>query len=97
MQSLFSFTEEGRRNVVWEPTFYLEKQITKPWDAFAEYGGDFAQRGGSKEAAHFGMAYKITPKNLIDFHFGFGLSHATPGRFFGVAIPSELTKYGNDK
>ena len=67
-----------------ESTFYIEKQITKPWDAFAEYGGDFAQRGGSKEVAHFGTAYKITPGNQIDFHFGFGLSHATPGRFFAV-------------
>jgi len=84
MQSLFWFTEDGERNLTWEPTFYLEKQITKPWDAFAEYGGDFAQRGGSKEVAHFGTAYKINPKNQVDFHFGFGLSHATPGRFFAV-------------
>src|SRR5580704_3974381 len=35
MQSLFSYTEVGKRNLVWEPTFYLEKQITKPWDVFA--------------------------------------------------------------
>lgn len=84
MQSLFWYTEDGRRNLTWEPTFYLEKQITKPWDAFAEYAGDFAQRGGSKDLAHFGTAYRITPKNQVDFHFGAGLSHATPSRFFAV-------------
>jgi hypothetical protein len=84
MESLFWFTEDRRRNLTKESTFYIEKQITKPWDAFAEYGGDFAQRGGSKEVAHFGTAYKLTPKNQIDFHFGFGLSHATPSRFFAV-------------
>jgi hypothetical protein len=84
MESLFWYTEDRRRNLTGESTFYIEKQITKPWDAFAEYGGDFAQRGGSKEVAHFGTAYRITPKNQIDFHFGFGLSQATPGRFFAV-------------
>jgi hypothetical protein len=84
MESLFWDTNDGRRNLTGESTFYIEKQITRPWDAFAEYGGDFAQRGGAKEVAHFGTAYKIAPKNQIDFHFGFGLSHAAVGRFFAV-------------
>ena len=84
MESLFWSTQDRQRNLTGESTFYIEKQITKPWDAFAEYGGDYAQRGGSKEVAHFGTAYKVTPKNQIDFHFGFGLSRAAPGRFFAV-------------
>ena len=74
MQSLFSYKENGKRNLVWEPTFYLQKQITKPWDVFAEYASDFAQRGGSKEVVHFGTAYKITSTNQVDFHVGYGLS-----------------------
>jgi Putative MetA-pathway of phenol degradation len=73
-----------------ELTFHMEKQITKPWDVFAEYGGDFAQTGGSKEVAHFGTAYKITPKNQVDFHFGFGMSQVTPGRFFAVGYSFRL-------
>ncbi len=92
MQSLFWYTEDGRRNLTWEPTFYFEKQITKTWDGFAEYGGDFAQWGGSKHVAHFGTAYKITPKNQVDFHFGFGLSHATPSRFFAVGYSFRIDK-----
>ena len=84
MESLFWYTEDRRRNLTGESTFYIEKRITKPWDVFAEYGGDFQQRGGSKEVAHFGSAYKITPKSQIDFHFGFGLSQVTPDRFFAV-------------
>ena len=84
MESLFWYTVDRRRNLTGESTFYIEKQITKPWDVFTEYGGDFQQFGGSKEVAHFGTAYKITPKNQIDFHFGFGLSQVTPGRFFAV-------------
>jgi hypothetical protein len=84
MESLFWYTVDRRRNLTGESTLYFEKQITKPWDMFAEYGGDCHQFGGSKEVAHFGTAYKITPKNQIDFHFGFGLSQVTPGRFFAV-------------
>jgi hypothetical protein len=84
MQSVFWNTEDGKRNLTGEQTFYIEKQITKPWDAFAEYAGDFAQWGGSKQIAHLGTAYRITPRQQVDFHFGFGLSHTAAGRFFAV-------------
>jgi hypothetical protein len=84
MQSVFWYTDGARRNRTWEPTFYVERQITKPWDAFVEYGGDYAQHGGSKQVAHVGTAFKITPTNQVDFHFGFGMSRATPGRFFAI-------------
>lgn len=46
MQSLFWNADGGKRNDVWGPTFYIEREITKPWDVFAGYVGDFAQRGG---------------------------------------------------
>jgi hypothetical protein len=84
MESLFWYTIDGRRDLTGEHTFYIEKQISKPWDAFMEYAGDYAQRGGSKELLHFGTAYKLTPKNQIDFHFGYGLSQATAGKFYAV-------------
>jgi hypothetical protein len=84
MESVFWYTQEGRRNGTWESTFYLERQISKPLDVFAEYAGDFAQRGGPQEIAHFGAAYKLAPLHLVDFHFGFGLSQAAPDRFFAV-------------
>jgi hypothetical protein len=90
MQSLFWYTEDRRRNLTWEPTFYIEKQLTKSWDAFAEYAGDFAQRGGPREIAHFGTAYKITPGNQIDFHFGFGLSRAAAAPFFAAGYSFRL-------
>jgi hypothetical protein len=84
MQSFFWNTDGGRRNGDWETTFYFEKAITKPWDAFAEYAGDFEHFGGSKQIAHFGTAYRVTPRQQVDFHFGFGLSNAAPNHFFAV-------------
>jgi hypothetical protein len=92
MQSIFWNTEDGRRNRVWEPTFYIEREIRKPWDVFAEYGGDYKQRGGSKQVIHFGTAYRITTKHQVDFHFGFGLNHDTPNRFFAAGYSFRVDK-----
>jgi hypothetical protein len=90
MQSLFWNTEDRNRNITSETTIYLERQLTKPWDVFVEYAGDYTQRSGSRQLAHFGTAYKITATNQFDFHFGFGLSHATPNHFFAVGYSFRL-------
>jgi len=84
MQSFFWNTEDGRRNPTWETTFLTEKEITTTWNAFLEYAGDFAKSGGSKQIAHFGTAYRITPTQQLDCHFGFGLSRAAPHWFLAV-------------
>jgi hypothetical protein len=89
-QSLFWSTDGGRRNGIWEPTLYLEKQIAKPVDAFVEYAGDYLRRGESRQLLHCGAAYRIRPLHQIDFHFGFGLNAATPNHFFAVGYSFRL-------
>jgi hypothetical protein len=84
MFSMFWNTDEGRRNFTWEPTFYVERQITSPLDLFIEYAGDYPQRGGARQVMHIGGAYKVTPKQQVDLHFGAGLSPGAPKRFFAV-------------
>lgn len=92
MQSLFWNTLNGKRDLVWEPTFMAEKEITEPWSVFVEYAGDFAQIGGSKQMAHFGTAYRITPRQQIDAHFGFGVSPAAPSHFFAVGYSIRIDR-----
>jgi hypothetical protein len=92
MQSLFWNTDDRRRNGDWEPTFYVEKEITKAWDAFAEYAGDFFPHSAPNEIAHFGTAYRITARQQVDFHFGFGVSSAAPRRFFAVGYSVRIDK-----
>jgi hypothetical protein len=82
----------NKRNGVWESTFYIEREITKSWDAFTEYAGDFAQQGGPKEIAHFGSAYRLDPRQEIDFHFGFGVSRSAPEHFFAVGYSFRIDK-----
>jgi hypothetical protein len=84
MQSLFYETDDRRRNLTSEPTFYVEREITKRSDAFTEYAGDYPHFGGARQIIHFGTAYRVTPHQQVDFHFGFGLSHAAPNHFFAV-------------
>jgi len=91
-QSLFWATDHGTGNDVWESTFYIEKQITKLLDAFAEYAADHARRTDSTQLAHFGAAFKMNPANQVDLHFGFGLSHAAPNQFIGIGYSFRLDR-----
>jgi len=84
MASIFWPTEEGKRNLTWEPTFVLQRDLSRSLDVFAEYGGNYPQRGGATQTIHFGTAYRINSTNQVDFHFGFGLSSSTPHSFFAV-------------
>jgi hypothetical protein len=72
------------RNLTGESTFLLDRQLTKPMDAFIEYAGDFPRRGGPRQLLHFGAAYKITPHQQLDVHYGIGLSSAAIDHFIGI-------------
>jgi hypothetical protein len=76
-------TQGASRNVTGQATFLLDRQLTKPWDAFAEYAGFYVERGGSQEYIHFGTAYKIALQQQLDLHVGFGLSSAAVDHFVG--------------
>jgi Putative MetA-pathway of phenol degradation len=84
MLSVYFPSEGNRRNVTGETTFLIDRQLTKVWDAFAEYAGDFPEEGGPRHLTHFGTAYKVTPRNQIDLHVGVGLSAAAVDHFIGV-------------
>jgi len=76
-------TQSGKRNFTGETTFFVDRQLTKSWDAFVEYAGDFPERGGSRQYLHFGTAYKLTPRQQLDFHVAAGLSDAASRAYFG--------------
>jgi len=82
--ALYWPTQVDGRNLTGESTFLLDRQLTKPADAFIEYAGDFSQRGGPRHLLHFGVAYKITPRNQLDIHYGIGLSSAAIDHFIGI-------------
>jgi hypothetical protein len=73
------------RNTTGQATFLFDRQLTTPWDAFVEYAGDFPQHGGPEHILHFDTAYKVTPHQQLDFHFGVGLSRWA-GSFYRVRL-----------
>lgn len=77
-------TESGRRVTTGETTFLFDHQLTKVWDAFVEYVGDFPQAGGPRHLIHFGTAFKPTPHQQFDLHLGLGQSAATVDHFIGI-------------
>lgn len=77
-------TESGQRNTSGQTSFYVDRQLTSPWDAYVEYSGVFPQRGGPQHQIDFGTAYKPTPHQQIDLHCGFGLSSAASDYSVGV-------------
>lgn len=77
-------TQNGSHHVIGESTLVLDRQLTKAWDAFTEYVGDFPQSGAPRHLLHFGTAYKITPRRQLDLHVGVGLSAAAVHHFIGL-------------
>jgi hypothetical protein len=76
-------TVAGSRNFTRETTFAFDRQLTKPWDAFIEYAGDFPKNGGSRQLLHLGSSYKLAPHHQLDFQVAAGLSRSAPDRFVG--------------
>jgi hypothetical protein len=76
MLSVYWPTQAGVRNLTGESTFVLDRQLTKRWDAFVEYAGDFPGRGGPWHLLHFGTAYRPSPQHQFDVHIGVALSAA---------------------
>jgi len=87
-------TQGGKRNFTGQTAFFLDRQLRKPWDAFLEYAGDFPERGGSRQQIHAGIAYKITRRQQIDFHFAFGLTAAAPKGYVGMGYSFLLLTKG---
>jgi hypothetical protein len=83
-QVAFYWPTQGQtHNFTGETTFLVDRQLTKPWDAFIEYAGDFPERSGSRQLLHFGTSYKLTSRQQLDFHFAFGLSDSAPRGYIG--------------
>jgi hypothetical protein len=87
-------TESGRHTATGQASIYLDRQLTAPWDAYAEYSGDYPQRGGPVHWIDFGMAYKISPHQQLDVHGGVGLSAAAPDYSIGAGYSVRFQVFG---
>ena len=77
-------TQPAGRNTTGQGTFYFDRQLTAPWDAWVEYAGSFPERGTPVHILNMGTCYKPTAHQQIDFHWSVGLSAAAPDDAIGV-------------
>ena len=76
-------TTSGRHNVAGQASTYFDRQITSRWDAYVEYSGVFQQHSGPQHLVDFGVTYRPTSQQQLDFHDGFGLPSADANYLIG--------------
>jgi hypothetical protein len=86
MFALYDPTQGNTRNLTGQFTILIDRQLTPLWDAFVEYGGSYAEYGGTQQYIHFGTALKLGKRQQqqLDFHFGVGLTPAASDHFVGI-------------
>jgi hypothetical protein len=84
MLSVYFPTVGSSRNITGETTFLIDRTLTKTWDAFVEYAGDFPEQGTPRQLAHIGTSWRPTPQQQLDLHVGVGASRAAVDHFVGV-------------
>jgi hypothetical protein len=84
MLTAFFFPGRSRSSVTTEPTFVIEKEIGTRSELFIEYVGDYPSHDRPDHLLNSGGAYRITPKQQIDFHIGAGFNRAAPSYVIGV-------------
>jgi hypothetical protein len=84
MLSVYVPTQNGSHTVVGETAFLVDRQLTKAWDVFTEYVGDFPQAGRPRQLLHCGTSYKIGDSQQVDVHGAVGLSAAAVDHFIGI-------------
>lgn len=84
MFSVYWPTQGRMRNLTGESTILLDRQLTRSWDAFVEYAGDFPEVGGPRHLLDFGTALKLAKRHQLDFHVGVGLSSYAVDHLIGI-------------
>lgn len=90
MTALSAPTETGRRNFTWQQTLVFGYTLNQRLSLFLEYAGTFPRRGDTQYLLHSGFAYALDSRSQLDFHFGFGLSNASPDYFIGLGYAIKL-------
>jgi hypothetical protein len=88
-------SQSAGRNVTGQSSLYFDRQLTQPWDAYVEYSGAFAARGGPQHTIDAGTAYKLTPHQQLDFHVNFGLAAAAPAHAVGFGYSARFQAFGS--
>jgi len=89
MFTLVWFPSDSQKNLTFEPTFALEKELGDSVGLFAEYVGDYDHQRPS-QLADGGGTWRFTRTQQLDFHVGFGLNSSSVDNYFGIGYSIRL-------
>jgi hypothetical protein len=94
MASIFWPTEEGKRNLTWETTFVLQRDLSRSPDVFAEYGGDYPRRAGARQTIISEQPTESSQRTRSTFTSAWDCHRRHPARFSPSGIRFASIAFG---
>lgn len=84
------FTTEPHDNPSFESTFELERDLGGSGTIFAEYAADYPQHARPSEILDGAVLWRVTPRQQLDLHAGFGINRPAPDHYLGIGYSFRL-------
>jgi hypothetical protein len=68
----------------YEPTLVIEREVGGRGNLFAEYIGGYTSQASASQILDGGGGWRMTSKQILDFHIGIGLTRNSPRHYIGV-------------
>jgi Putative MetA-pathway of phenol degradation len=73
-----------------QSTFAIERELGHRTDVFIEYAGEFRSHDQPSHLLNVGGAFRLTPRQQLDFHVAGGLTRSAPSYAIGVGYSIRL-------
>ena len=84
------FTDEPHENPSFESTLQIERDLGKSATILAEYAANYPRHARPTDILDGATSWRVTPKQQLDVHAGFGMNRPMPDHFFGFGYSFRL-------
>lgn len=83
-------TTEPHDNPTFESTFEIERKIGTWANVFVEYAANYPRHARPTDLFDGAALWRVTSRQQLDLHAGFGINRPTPDHFFGLGYSFRL-------
>jgi hypothetical protein len=83
-------TTEPHDNPTLESTFEIERDLGRAGTLFVEYAANYPRHARPTDILDGAALWRITPRQQLDLHAGFGMNRPSPNHFLGVGYSFRL-------
>jgi len=84
------FTTEPHENPSFESTLEIERKIGTSANIFVEYAANYPRHARPRDLLDGAGLWRVTPRQQLDLHAGFGINRPRPDHFFGIGYSFRL-------